>query len=328
MRASLADNPILNRERRLFTRYWWAWLALIVVVWVPLSYLTRVIFDGSTVKMSLWQAALVQSLQLVVRPDLLIAFFLVYRATCHQRWKGMRDEIAVTLLTPLQLVVGKAFVPVVLLVVLNAFASFFAYYSILSDPTYLISIPNPFAKTIVIPPDDSTPLDYNWVDQETPSVVTFDDGSTASISLLQTQTTMQRQPPTLPLTQRSTFNFPAAIPVTLLAIIEDFFYAILVVTIALSEYLFHPQPWIATLRAIGKLFLAGLGIVACGWVWGVALLILPFESIQVFLRNPALDMLVGNGIWFLLVLPYEIFLIVFLFRRIRKRLTVWLAEEN
>jgi len=141
MLAEWADNPILRHDARSLLRRWWAWAGLIVIVWMPAAMMSR----GLNARISLgamlwWQAKLVQATQLMIRPDILLIFFLVHRAASARGWHSMRTELALTRLSCTEIVAAKGIVPLLVVVPLNIAASWFYYRDLMGNGMYILRV--------------------------------------------------------------------------------------------------------------------------------------------------------------------------------------------
>ncbi|MDK2971081.1 MAG: hypothetical protein PWP23_836 [Candidatus Sumerlaeota bacterium] len=325
------ENPVLQRETRRFRRRWWAWVLLVLVAWVPLTLLLRsspgvlasMGLTPPTTFLTTTQAIVFDMLGMVFRPDLIVGFFLVYRAALMLQKPGARDEHAVTPLTPRQIVIGKAAVPFLVLFFLNLFALWVIYGPMVMDPVFQVAIRTDGRLTAPDEPDSpfNVPLVYDedgnlvYDLQPRESIRSGDASPPAGENQGRSKTP-------------SAFSFNGALPIIFFAVIEDFLYAALIVLIALREYLFRRDPLVATFRALGWMVLAGTGIVACSWAYMLLVLVLPTEWNFALMRSPGLDLLAGNAVWFALVLPFETWLIRRHWLTVTGRMNAWLSAED
>ncbi len=264
----LADNPVLRREARAFLRRAFILLPALLAVWVPLTWVTRIVVPQQIgANVSPMAAELIHALAMAFRPDVFIALFLVQRSASREIWHQCREELAVTFLSPARILAGKAFVPIALLAFFHAVGIWFYYGDLLIDPVYFVS---------------------------------FQDGG---------------------------LYFPVGPLIMLLAFIEDLFFATVIVLIALRAYLFQPDAMQATLGAIVRLFLFGLAVCLCSWAWPLILNFLPIPWIGWMLTDFGRFLLLGNLVWFALILPLETILVALLWWKLTRKLSRWLQRE-
>lgn len=323
------ENPVLMREWRRFRRYWWGWALLAVAGWVPLMYFVREQSTPLGFPMVWWQQLLLIALGTVLRPDVLLGFFLVYRAANEKNWTSMRGDLAATLLSPRQIVLGKAFVPVLVLFVLNAGAGLYYYGQLLFDPLTQLPVTRPGSGAAqVVSVTESGDGLVVTTEEEFKAILGFlDDGGTTFT--FPAAPGAGATPPwrrTAPAAQ-DVILIPMAIPVAIFALAEDFFFAVLVVLIAMREYLFRQNALTATFLGLGRVMLAGLPIVGCYFAPLLVTMWLPLDWQTRLMFSPPLDFLFSNAIWFALVLPVEFLLIRWVYSGIRAKMNEWLAEE-
>lgn len=133
-RNLVLDNPFLLREGRRWRREWASIVFLVLPAWVLLVGLLRVrrAFLPPVGAMTLWQAVLVDTLHLALRPDILLAFYFSYKASRFAQHPAGRDAIATTLATPGQVLVGVAVPPLLLLLALHFLGAPLYYREILA----------------------------------------------------------------------------------------------------------------------------------------------------------------------------------------------------
>ncbi|MBX3728835.1 MAG: hypothetical protein KF858_06595 [Candidatus Sumerlaeia bacterium] len=322
--TAILRNPVFVKECRLFRRRWWLWMGLGLVAWIPITLMTRSpesVLEAlgllpATAFLTPWQAQVFYSLGMMFRADLLIGFFLVYRAAALLHRPGVREELAVTLLTAREIAVGKGLLPMLLLAALNLGAMAFIYGDLLRNPEFVV----------VWPPDDGYETFRNSM-RTGPTFVYDDEGNlmdwpTRAIDVPTTATAAATPTAAAPV-----FRFHAAWPIFFFAVLEDLLYAALLVLVAMREYPFRRDPLVATFRAVGWMALAGVGILACSWAYMLVIWLAPWSFNRTMAFNPGLDMLMGNAVWFALVLPFEAFLVWRHGRAVLRRMKAWLADE-
>lgn len=138
-RELLTDNPLLARERRRWWRRGWLWVPVALMAWLPMSYLARspdaAMMLGA---ISLWQGALLSTVQATLRPDIALALFFVYLSVHNAGWHSVRQHLGVTLTTPGQVIVAKVAGPLGLLVALHLVGGYFYYSHLTHDPTLVL----------------------------------------------------------------------------------------------------------------------------------------------------------------------------------------------
>ncbi len=321
----LADNPILRRERIRFSRKWLLWTILIVLVWASLTWVTRRVFPRATLGMSFWQVAVLDTMNMLLRADLVIAFFMVYRSASETKWHQLREEFAVRFLTPSMIVIGKAAVPLMVLMSLNILGWWISYGQILRDPTYYTVVTIPF-----LPPERESPVAVSGPSSEPQQVAVefFLDSNIDDSTTTTTQSVTVVQPKPAQQINGRQLVVSGALPVAVLGLLEDFLYSTLVILIAMSVYLFRRDAFHATFAGLGRLFVAGVAIVFAGWAWTLVSLFLPDRFLFRFALNPALDLIIANAVWFGIVLPLELFLIRRYYRLLKRDTGDWLVCED
>lgn len=269
-RECLIDNPLLTRERRRWARRGWVWLPLALLAWVPMSILARDSDAGMMLGVvSVWEAAALSTLQVLLRPDILLAMFFVYLGVHSAGWHAMRPHLGATLITPGQVIAGKVLIPIGVLVVLHSAGSYFYYGHLVLD----------------------------------------------------TQLYFQPWGPGGP-------RWHLAYAIMPLALLEDMLFGVVAVLVALEQYLLRRDALGATIHTFLRLMMVCAGIAVCQWVWELAVLLGPIELVQYLVFNPRASFVIGNGVWFALVLPFEWVVIRLTLRRITRELPRVLGRED
>jgi len=311
----IRDNSVLRREWLRFSRHWFGWLLALAAVWLGLSWVLRHWLPKQYFAMQPWQLVAADTLQMIVRADLPIAFFIVYRCASDPYWHGMREEFALRFVAPREILFGKIAMPILVMATMNVFGVYLNYRDVLHDPTYDILVPTPWAPAAepMPTPAPAEPYEAAFGDPENP----FAD------------TTIVVEPfvPAQPPAPRGVV-VSAGVPVTVFGLLEDFLYSAAMVLIAASQFLFRRDPIQAAMHALWRIALLGALIAAAGWAWFVASLALPPDAVYALARNPALEFLVANAVWFALVLPIEIAAIAHYWRHAVRLTRDWLEREE
>ncbi len=311
----LADNPILRREWIRFLRRWPVWMALIVLVWASLTWVTRRAFPAATFGMGFWQIAILDTLNMLVRADLVIAFFMVCRSAGETKWHRLREDLAVRFLTPAEIVAGKVAVPLAVLMALNVLGWWISYGALVRDPTFHTVATVPFLPPKPVPPADAADTESFFHE------FGFEDAE-EGVPVSQPYRAARPAPP--PNGRQVVVS--SALPVAVLGLLEDFLYSALVVLIAMRAYLFRRDALHATFAGLGRVALVGIPIAAAGWAWTGASMLLPDRVLFRFAMNPSLDLLTGNAVWFGIVVPLEIWLIRRFWRALVAETGAWLSD--
>ncbi len=120
---------------------------------------------------------------------------------------------------------------------------------------------------------------------------------------------------------------PLGVPIMGLAFLEDVLFAAVVVLIALRCYLLGTDPFHATLQAMARLLLFGLLVCLCSWAWPLAFNLMPLDWSMWLILDPRRFLIASNLVWFSMILPMEIAVIILVSWRLRIRLTRWLKMD-
>jgi len=104
------------------------------------------------------------------------------------------------------------------------------------------------------------------------------------------------------------------------AILEDIFYAALALLVAMNQFLLRRDTWRAAFWAFLQMTIVSAGIAACSFVYYAVTWAISDEFFVRLMMTPPLDFLVGNASWFGSVLPYQLLLIWYFWRRLARRL--------
>lgn len=137
----LFGNPIVRREWRAFLRRAYLWIPALLIIWVPMTWLTRLYVQNLTTGiMTPVASEALHSLAMAFRPDVLVAMILVQNRASRGLWHHARDEYAVTMLTPSRLLLGKVIVPVTLISIFHLCGAGYYYSDLLQDPWYIVRL--------------------------------------------------------------------------------------------------------------------------------------------------------------------------------------------
>jgi hypothetical protein len=118
------------------------------------------------------------------------------------------------------------------------------------------------------------------------------------------------------------------IPIALLAWVEDVLYATIVVLVGLRAFLFGRHALLAAFRGFGLVIALGLGVALASLAFDVITTFLPMRALIWLIQTEARVILVGNAVFFALVLPYELLAIALLRRALVRDTEAWLAREE
>ena len=316
MRSPLYGNPLVRRELVRLRRRFWLWGLLLLAVFIPLSYLTREVQFGAFQTMAMPAQIALYSLSTFLRADVIIAFFLCYRVAHSEEWLQHRDELGVTLLTPLQIVAGKAFVPVLLVFALNAGGAWFFYSDLVSDPANEIIV---LGESLIEPVPEQRSIYGNLP----PAFFQGGAATTQTLTLVQALQPADQSP-----TEVTGMRINAGLPVMLFGFLEDLFFCALVVMLGLRQYMLRHHALMATFTALGWLMLIGAGIALCSWLSHFLWFLLPDGMIDMLVYSQGLQMLYDNSFWFATVLPYELLLTLVIGRSLVRKIPGLLREES
>ncbi|MCB2156681.1 hypothetical protein KQI84_17530 [bacterium] len=130
----LRDNPVLRLELKRYGRRVATVLLLVLCLWLPVALLRRTLMMYPALLAGGWaREALIELLNFIIRPDMLLGFFLVHQALAHRRWRSILPELRTTFIQPGTIIAGKLFAPLVLLFALNVISAPYRYGDLVFD---------------------------------------------------------------------------------------------------------------------------------------------------------------------------------------------------
>lgn len=318
-------NPLLVMEWRRFRRRAWGWTVLILAVWVPPTLMFRTSMGTTFMPLGMLAGLIFTTVLMMFRPDILIGFFLVYRGRQSPAWRYSRTELAATLLSPLEILTGKAALPVLALLVLNGAGSLAVYGEFVLNRDYTMELRIGEDGIGQVKNEDLFPS--LPVNEPFSQRMEFDEPSTATIHFPASSRPPAPQTGEAPEAKGFVLRISSAWLIAPFALLEDFLYALVVILIAMREFLFRENALAATFRAFGRMALVGLGIAVCGLV-PMATLFLPWSWQRMLFGSPGLALLAENAIWFACVLPFEIVIIRRTYKYLKRRLPEWLYGDT
>lgn len=319
----IRDNPVLRREWLRFSRQWVWWLLALALAWAGLSWVLRHWLPAQYFGMAAWQLVAADTLQMVLRADLPIALFIVYRCATEPYWHGMREEFALRFVAPREILFGKIALPIVVMASMNVFGVYLNYREVLVDPTFDVVVPVPW-----LPAESDVPAPA-----PTPAVEAKDEYDAAFFdpqNPFAGPTTVDVAPfvPPPPPPRPRGIVVSAGIPVTIFGLLEDFLYSATMVLIAAHQFFFRREPMLAAMHALWRIALVGACIAIAGWVWTIASMAMPYRMLAWFADRPVIEFLLANAVWFSLVLPLETAVIAVCWRRAVRQTEEWLRKDE
>src|SRR5690606_10374742 len=128
-------------EWRAFARRAHIWIPALLAVWVPMTWLTRRVVQELTAGvMTPLASESLHALAMAFRPDVFVALLLVQVRASRGLWHNARNELAVTMLAPSRILMGKAIVPITLIALLHLFGVSYYYADLMRDPWYVVRL--------------------------------------------------------------------------------------------------------------------------------------------------------------------------------------------
>lgn len=129
----LRDNPVLRLELRRYGRRTVVVLCLILFLWLPIALIRRSLLMVPALMGGTLRVTLTELLHFILRPDILLGFFLMHQALTQRRWRSILPELRTTCLGADTILAGKLLGPMVLLVLLSAIAAPYRYADLVFD---------------------------------------------------------------------------------------------------------------------------------------------------------------------------------------------------
>lgn len=309
-RPRVSRHPVAWREWCLLRRHWWAWLLLVTFGWFPLNWFMREVHHGGGVfaLMNPWQAFALSSLALLLRPDVLLAFFLAYRASADAEWYLSRPELSLTRLSPREIAFGKLLVPALLLLLLHLVSAPLNYHRLFQEPDLDLRV------------HFSDGFEIDWNPHVTQPPTGFFPPGGLPMPVADDEDEDEEAVGGVLISVGWVVLFPA--------ILEDWLYSLLILLIVAGQCFFRRNTFAATFGALWRIALVGVGIFVCQALYTGLMYVIPIEWLLRLEASPSLGFLLGNALWFSTVLPYEGILIFILWRRFRRRMAEWLYGDS
>lgn len=122
-----AHNPVLVQDvRRLRRQSFWV-IAMLLLLWFPATWFLRVyLLNGPALATTVWASFALAALPIALRPDIFVAVYFAHALLPESEWRCLREHLAMTFLTPREILGGKVLPPLLMLCAMNlAFGLYF-----------------------------------------------------------------------------------------------------------------------------------------------------------------------------------------------------------